>query len=87
MPLHLLFTLIVLIRWQITGTMKGFHISLSALVTLCLSLIHINVVLADEWDGIVCYEGLEAKKKMCSSCVTVYDDSNYWFFVNSINEF
>lgn len=35
-----------------------------------------NSVMAEDWDGILCYAGFEAKPKVCKSCVTVFNDCN-----------
>lgn len=50
--------------------------SIGIFVTLGLSVIFLNSVLADDWDGIICYSGLEANRKICRSCATVYNDCN-----------
>lgn len=53
---------------------------LMTLVVIKLIVFNSMPVVAEDWDGILCYAGYEANPKMCKSCVTVYNDCNFNFF-------
>lgn len=50
---------------------------LMTLVVIKLFVFNSMPVMAEDWDGILCYAGYEASPKTCKSCVTVYNDCNF----------
>lgn len=56
---------------------SGYKMQIYVLMTLVLIIFNSIPAMAEDWDGIQCYAGFEAKPKTCKSCVTVYNDCNF----------
>lgn len=72
---------IIILVCKVSGNKMQIYV-LMTLVSIELLIIFNSIpAMAEDWDGIQCYAGLEAKPKTCKSCVTVYNDCNFVYII------